>query len=361
MKVTDVAILPIDDTMPPAAKWVRARAPKLIASVIDDTDALSTVTSIEELRSEHIQALSGGVDAATYLVNKPDEQVIIKLSTSGVDAEAEALEAWRKRHVRVPKMIKTGIVPITKHTKHPIKYLVQQALLDRDGRLIETAVAYLTRAPKNARRIGRALGQELTKLHSAVSHRRFGEFKDAVGSRSAYGSWNAYIAEAFSRQFSYLKKLGINPEDMNRVVALMRAHSFVKKGRYLHGDFSIRNVAVKSHDPLKISIFDPNPVIGDPSWDVSVLVNNYEFAKRRLKYDDSQQDLYTLYQQVWVGFKQGYKRKIDEVGLLTAQLVQGIYQAQHAESIDDAIGFQVRQEFLHDTVRKLAAMTPPNR
>lgn len=354
MKVSEIDILSVDHPMPSAKKRMRQQAPKYIASVINDTKALPHIRSIDELRPEHIQPLAGGVDAATYLINHPHEQVIIKIGVGGVAAEAEAIEAWRKRHVRVPRMIATGVVPITKGKKQQFYYLVQQALIDASGRIIETCADYLVYAPKQARKVGRALGSELNKLHSAVSDRFFGEFKDTERSKANYKTWNGYVFDAIKKERSFLNDIvGLSDEVVDGVLRTIKQHAFIKKGRYLHGDFSIRNVAVKSRDPLKVSIFDPNPIIGDPSWDVSFLINNYEYEKRRLAYDDSQYDLYVRYQQLWIGFKQGYDRKIDETSLQVAQFIQAIYQAQYTQSINNTVGFRVRKEFLTELAEKL--------
>lgn len=354
MKVSDIATLPTDETTPAPKRRMRRQAPKYIASVINDSKVLDSVKSIDELRPEHLQPLSGGVDAATYLVNLPKEQVIIKLGTEGVAAETEAIEAWRNRHVRVPKILKKGIVPATKGAKQQLYYLVQKAMLDTSGRLIETAADYLVYAPDKSRQVGRALGVELNKIHGSVSDRSFGEFKDSSGSRSSYKTWNGYIIDAIKKQASYLKDLGVTDEALANVLTNISEHHYVKKGRYLHGDFSIRNTAVKSHDPLKVVLFDPNPLIGDPMWDVSFFANNAEYAKRRLNYDDSQKDLSVRDQQLWVGFKQGYTRRINEISLKSAQLIQAVYQAQYTQTINDKIGFRVRKEFILDLVKTLS-------
>jgi len=354
MKAADIDTLPVDDAMEPAKRRMRKQAPKLIASVINDTIALKRVRSIDELRPEHLRPLGGGVDAATYLLNHPEEKVIIKLGIGGVRAESEALQAWQKHHVRVPKMIATGIVPSTKGNKHPIHYLIQRALVDPTGRLFETADAYLVYAPKKARQLGRALGVELNKIHSSLTDRFFGEFEDSEGSQASYKTWNGYMYDAVKKQRKFLiDKVGVDEETIAKVLEAINAHSYVKKGRYLHGDYGIRNVAVKSHDPLKLSVFDPNPLIGDPSWDVSFLINNYEFEKRRLEYDDSQHDLYVRNQQLWTGFKQTYKRRINEQSLRTAQLIQAIYQAQYTITIKDKIGLRVRKEFIKELCKEI--------
>lgn len=354
MKISEISKLPVDRSTPPAKRRMRLQAPKYIASVINDTKALYPLKSIDELRPEHLQPLSGGRDAVTYLVNIPKRQVIIKIGVDGVAAETEAIEAWKRRHVRVPKVLQKGMVPVTRHDAQPLYYLVQHAMLDSSGRIIETCAAYLVYTPQKARQIGRALGVELNKMHSCVSNRFFGEFKDSGGSGSSYKTWNGYVVDAINKQRNYLTNLGVDNEDIQNAIETIKRHHYVKKGRYLHGDFSIRNVAVKSRRPLKISVFDPNPLIGDPSWDVAFLINNYEYAKRRLAYDEGQRDLYNRDKQLWTGFKQGYWRRINRTSLKSAQLIQAIYQAQYTERIKDAIGFKVRREFIFELISELS-------
>lgn len=354
MKVAEIDTLAVDDTMPLQKRRMRLQAPRYLQSVINDTKILTSVRSLEALRPEHIKPLSGGVDAATYLLNHPEEQVIIKFGLEGVKAEAEAIGVWQAHHVRVPKIIGTGIVPITKGKKQQLYYLVQRALVDETGRLIETADAYLVYAPKKARKVGIALGKELHNIHSSVSDRFFGEFSDRPGSKSNYKSWNGYVVDAIKKERAYLTDVvGIADDTLRQVIEVFQIHQFIKIGRYLHGDFSIRNVGIKSRSPLKVSIFDPNPLIGDPSWDVSFLINNYEFEKRRLAYDESQRDLYIRHQQLWIGFKQGYTRRINLLSLYSAQLVQATYQAQYTDTIKDTIGSQVRREFIQDLCQKI--------
>lgn len=353
MKSTEIETLPAKQNAPRGVQKIRLQAPKLLASVINQTRSLRNISSIVDLRPEHVQAIGGGVDAATYFINHPDEKVVIKLSYDGLEAEAEAINAWRARHVRGPNVIAVGTVPVTKSDKQPVKYLAQQAMLGPNGRLIETCAAYLTREPKNARRVGKALGHELDKLHSCVSNRTFGDFKDAGLKKAPYKDWNGYVIDIFKKEAGYLQLLGLKESDIKHMIAVVSRHRFVRRGRYLHGDFSIRNVAVKSYDPLRLSIFDPNPLVGDPSWDVAILANNREFHARRLAYDDSQADIYRMYQQLWTGFMQGYRRKVNERSLLTAQFVQAIYQAQYTQSKSANLDFRVRKEFIHDTCQRL--------
>lgn len=361
MKLAEIAEMPVDTDMSADTKRVRRNAPKYIRSVIEDSRAVPDINSIDELRQEQVDRLGGGVDAATYLLTTPQVKVIIKLSYSGIEAEVEALQAWRKRHVRVPAVISSGIVPITKGDQRPVKYMVQEALLDRHGRLVETCASYLVHSPKQAREIGRLLGAELNKLHRAVATRSFGDYADAAGNTAAYASWNAYLLDYLQVHVDYLGELKIDDEKIEAVKHFIAVHKFVSRGRYLHGDFSIRNAAVKPYGRMRVSLFDPNPLIGDPSWDIAVLFNNYEFHKRRCEYDDSHRELYVRDQQLLIGFKQGYRRQINQGSLLVAQLIQAILQARYVEDSerkDDPLDLRVRQEFVYRLVETLSKQEP---
>lgn len=332
-------------------------ADKHIRAVLDKASVLPGVESIEDLRPEQLSILAGGVDAATYLVSSAEGQVIIKINDHGIEAEAEAINAWRKRHARVPEVLASGTVPGTvRHKK--VKYLIEKALVTRYGRVVETAANYLVYKPDKARAVGRLLGVELTKMHRAVADRSFGEFADAPGNTAPYQSWNAYMLGYLNVHRRYLRGLGIGEDLLEQLAEAIKRCRFVSQGRYLHGDFSIRNAAIKSFEPLKVSVFDPNPIVGDPTWDIAVLFNNYEFQKRRLEYDDGQKDLYVRDQQLLIGFKQGYQRKIYEENLLVAQLFQAILQAQYtADKVKqkklDKVDLQVREAFIKDTVRRI--------
>lgn len=335
-----------------------ARERRYIASVLDKTDTLPGIESIKNLRPEQLNILAGGVDAATFLVSSKEGQVIIKLSDHDIEAEAEALLAWRQKHARVPELLAYGYVPASKG-KTDLKYLIEKALVTPYGRLVETCANYLVYKPESSRVVGRLLGIELTKMHRAIAPRSFGAYRDSSGNTAAYQSWNAYMLGYLKMHADYLRKLGCSDGQIQRLQQFIQGCTFVSRGRYLHGDFSIRNAAIKSFNPLKVSVFDPNPLVGDPSWDIAVLFNNYEFQKRRLEHDDKQKDLHDRDKQLLTGFKQGYGRKIDPDNLRVAQLFQAVLQAQYtADKVSqkklDKIDLKVREDFIVELVRQMA-------
>ncbi len=359
MKHKDLPKLSVEPHLSKDAATLRKKAPDLIASVIEKTHALPQIDSIEDLRSEQVSVLGGGVNAAVYLVRSSNKQVIIKLHYDGLEAEAEALKAWKARHVRVPSVLDSGIVLKTKNSKRPIKYLIQSAMLDKHGRIVETCASYLVDKPDKARAIGRLLGKELNKLHSAIANRSFGEFSDSPGNTAAYASWNAYMLGYLDAQTEYLKSIGVSEKQLAGVQKYIEDCKFIKTGRYLHGDFSIRNAAIKSHEPLAVALFDPNPLIGDPTWDVAVLFNNYEYQKRRMEYDDRHRELYIRDQQLLAGFKQGYDRTIRKKRLKVAQLMQAALQAKYKSdkvraNKSEPLELRVRNEFLSDIIGEIS-------
>ncbi|HET6622652.1 MAG TPA: hypothetical protein VFG56_01830, partial [Candidatus Saccharimonadales bacterium] len=71
MKAKEIDRLPIKPDIPPSSRKIRRFAPKYLESIIASR-VMPGVKSIDELRPEHIEALSGGNDAAIYLVNSPE-------------------------------------------------------------------------------------------------------------------------------------------------------------------------------------------------------------------------------------------------------------------------------------------------
>lgn len=330
-----------------------------ISYILKKARILSDFDTVQDLRPEQMTVLGGGNNAAVYLIRSPEKQIIIKLDDQGVEAETEAIEQWRKRGARVPDVLAAGKFPESLVKRKNLKYIIQKALLTKHGILAETCANYLAHSPDNARTIGRLMGAELTKIHRAVSDRSFGDYGDVSANTAAFKTWNAYLLSYLEHQKKYLKKLGVRDEDVIAVADYIKNCKFVSHGRYLHGDFSIRNAAIKSFEPLKISLFDPNPLIGDPTWDIAVPYNNYEFAKHRYEIDERGKDIYDRDKQLLIGFKQGYARRIKMDALLPARLIQAVLQAQATEDKVarrkmDKEDFQARKDVIHNLVEYMA-------
>jgi aminoglycoside phosphotransferase (APT) family kinase protein len=135
-------------------------------------------------------------------------------------------------------------------------------------------------------------------------------------------------------QEPYLRRIGVPEDQLEKNHQYIKDYHFSPRGRYIHGDFSARNSAVISQEPLKLAIFDPNALIGDPSWDIAVMANNRAYQKCRLESDDKQCDLYQRDTQLLIGLRQGYGRRIDEGSLAISQLAQAAFHASNKDKPD---------------------------
>jgi fructosamine-3-kinase len=326
--------------------------------VLRESGAFPDLPRPDQLAPEQVVELGGGVDATTYLVRCPRRDVVVKLKSNGLEAEARALRAWRPYTAHVPEVLGLGTVPSP--GERPTKYLILAALKNDEGRLVETADQYLDRSPASARELGRAVGTELDRLHQAVDETGFGNFADSPGSERTYHSWSSYLEDFFGMHAGLVQQLGIGEDRMQATLAFIRACPFVAGGRFLHGDVSIRNVGILHDRPITVGLFDPNPLSGDPSWDIAPMMNNVAYNELRQHREGVPSDVLVRDRELLDGFWETYPGGVAEESLLTAQLVQAVLQAEHrqdrlrqrqAETVD----VDVTREFIRAAVDRVAA------
>ncbi len=325
--------------------------------LVEESGEFPDLPTLDELQPDQVDSLGGGVDAATYLIKRPDGDVVVKLNSEGLDAEARALGAWQPYTKRVPEVLGLGTVPSSGDP--PIKYLILAALKNDDGDVVETADAFLERSQESARELGRAVGAELHRLHQAVDRTGFGNFGDSPGSKRTYDSWSGYLEDFFVSYADFVQELGIDDDQIEGVRGFMRACPFVSEGRFLHGDVTIRNVGVYSYRPITVGLFDPNPLSGDPSWDIAPMMNNVALNELRDRRESEPPAALTRDRQLLDGFWESYPDTVAEESLLTAQLVQALLQAEHRQdrlhrNETDTVDVEVAREFINSLVNRMA-------
>jgi aminoglycoside phosphotransferase (APT) family kinase protein len=326
--------------------------------VLQDSGEFPDLPGLDQLSPEQVVELGGGVDAATYLVRCPRRDVVVKLDSSGLEAEARALGAWKPYTPRVPEVLGLGTVPSV--GERSIKYLLLAALKNDEGRLLETADEYLDRSPASARELGRALGAELYRMHQAVDEIGFGNFADSPGSERTYRSWSGYLADFLALHADFVQELGIGEDRIEATLAFIRACSFVAEGRFLHGDVSVRNVGIFDYQPITVGLFDPNPLSGDPSWDLAPMMNNVAYNELRQRREGGPSKLLVRDRELLNGFWESYPSGVAQESLLTAQLVQAVLQAEHRQDRlrhdqADTVDVEVAYEFIRAAVDRAAA------
>jgi aminoglycoside phosphotransferase (APT) family kinase protein len=258
----------------------------------------------------------------------------------------------------VPEVLGIGTVPSSEEPA--IKYLLLAAMKNDKGEVVETAKDYLEQSPASARELGRAVGVELHRMHQAVDDTGFGNFADSPGSERTYRSWSAYLEDFFVLHADFVQQLGIDDDRIRAARAFIQSRSFVAEARFLHGDVTIRNVGVYSDRPITVGLFDPNPLSGDPSWDIAPMMNNAAFNELRHRREGVPPDALTRDRELLAGFWESYPRDVAEGSLATAQLVQAILQAEHRQdrlnrSETDTVEVEVTHEFIRSMLDRAAA------
>ena len=326
--------------------------------VLQDSGAFPDLPGLDQLPAEQVVELGGGVDAATYLVRCPRRDVVVKLKSNGLEAEARALRAWKPYTARVPEVLGLGTVPSV--GERSIKYLILTALKNDEGRIVQTAAEYLDRSPASARELGRALGAELHRLHQAVDKAGFGNFADSPGSERTYDSWSGYLEDFYLLHAALVQQLGVGEDRVQATLAFIRACPFVAEGRFLHGDVSVRNVAIFGYQPITVGLFDPNPLSGDPSWDIAPMMNNVAYNELRQRRKGVPSEVLVRDRELLDGFWESYPDRVAQESLLTAQLVQAVLQAEHRQERlrhgqVDTVEVDVTREFIRAAVDRVAA------
>jgi fructosamine-3-kinase len=326
--------------------------------LLEESGEFPDLPDLDQMEPDQIDSMGGGVDAATYLVKRPDGDIVVKLNSEGLESEARALRSWKPYSERVPEVLGLGTVPSSGDP--PIKYLLLAALKNDGGDVIETADKFLERSQQSARELGRALGTELHRLHQAVDANGFGNFGDSPGSERTYQSWSAYLEDFFVIYADFVQQVGIDDDQIESVRGFMQACPFVPEGRFLHGDVTIRNVGVYSYRPITVGLFDPNPLSGDPSWDIAPMMNNVAFNELRGRRESEPPAALTRDRELLAGFWESYPDKVAEESLMTAQLIQALLQAEHRQDRlqrkeTDSVDVEVTHEFISSLVNRMAA------
>jgi fructosamine-3-kinase len=351
---------PVSERATAGAKSDRDQDPRQdprLRWLVNESGEFDDLPPLASLEPDQVFPLGGGVDATTYVVKCPDRDVVVKFNTEGLQAEAEALRAWRPYTSRVPEVLGIGSVPDS--DEPDMRYLIVRALKNDDGDIVETALDYLERSPDTAREIGRAVGAELGLMHQAVAGTRFGNFADTAGAERSYDSWGGYLTDFFEVYAHFVAGMGVGEGRIRQVRSFLRSCAAVDEARFLHGDVTIRNVGVYSYRPISVGLFDPNPLCGDPSWDVAPMMNNAAFNELRYRTEGVEPEALQRDRELLAGFREIYPNELAAEALLAAQLMQAVLQAEHrkAELEDgktDPLDAEVTEQFIRTAVDRMA-------
>lgn len=313
----------------------RYRAPEYLRTLIEQLEGIEGLNSLRELSVGDIKPLLGGKMSMVYGVRVDGRWVVVKFRSRGGQAEAEALGAWTQVGARVVTPIKHGMVAKAKGFRKRVNYLVMEAAVDCNNDIAPTTQDYLRDHPDEAQEVSRPLGEALAEMHRAEVETDFGEISDMRNGDSKDPppqDWASYLVGYIEVHTEDLLRLGFDRPKIESLKKRVGQLSFPRMGVLLHADFSARNSAVISCDPYQIKVFDPNPIIGHPSWDLAILKNNVDFSKRRSEWCPDRQDFHIkrhVEEGTLKGILQGYREaggdSSSDEAIAAAQLMQCLY------------------------------------
>jgi fructosamine-3-kinase len=270
MRLSDIPKPRIGRADAEPVKQLKRDAPKHIRALMERSIVFAEL-DLKDLKPNDVRLLGGGVNAVTYLIRRQNDYVVVKFDLYTMKAEAEALEAWWHQGAKVVQVKSTGTSPLSKESKGTrVRYIILEGVLGSANRPAEPAIDYVKKYLAETEKVGRFMGRQLALMHRATSRRTFGEFADMTDLKP-YRTWNAFLMSYVKYHTKNLKSLGYSDARIKQLKRLIRATSFSRTGRYLHGDFSLRNAVIESRDPLKVRIIDPNPMVGNVLWDLAIV------------------------------------------------------------------------------------------
>lgn len=222
--------------------------------------------------------ISTGLSSVVIDANTVEGRRIIKLRNFGAQSENLCFDQWRKQGVPVPRVYFAGHF----NEKQALSYLIMDPVIDSVGGLAKLGYE-VDNKYRNA--IEQFLGVQLAKMHQAKAD-HFGGLVDDENSTVSTTTWNDYVDYLLGKsERDLLEICGIKPkqfEFIRQLVNLTYTHSAV----FAHGDFGIYSVLVKNIAPVDGVIFDPDPVLGDPYYDIANhLVSKSAWSGKAIGYD----------------------------------------------------------------------------
>ena len=260
---------------------LRQQAPDNLISLIEE-GKLENISHIEDLMPGQVSILAGGEMSACYFIENNAVPLVVKFRHTSVEAEAETLQKWHEAGARVPEVKEYGIVPRTATAGNPTKYLILEAIVDEEGRPAPVAYKYLVKHPEALGAIGDLIGKELAVMHQVKGGQKFGGFSDTWGARRQFEKFSSYVADKLNYYSAFFNEMGFSEKDLQNLIAKVNMIDFPTESSYVHSDMGMHNVLVESSDPLSIRIFDPNPLLCDPYWDIAREKNRVDISKIEL-------------------------------------------------------------------------------
>ncbi len=314
---------------------LRKNAPSYFVSLIEE-GLLENISSLRDIPSKSMVPM-GRLDGACYFYENNGRPEVVKFGNFPAYAESQALTAFGKLGVDVPRVKGAGVVPSTVGDEQPVKYIVLEGITTKKGDPAPTGDEYIATHPDQTQALAIKMADELIKVHSVPCDMPFGGFADKPDRNAE--SVAEYFTDEIDDTRDIIESLGLTTEQITAIKDTIKTIEFPQKGVIVFGDFAPFNVLIQSEDPLTIKSIDPIPRVMDPYWDIARLVNTYELIEALAREDFANQkfaqahELERLYKDAFLErYVSTTGQQIDPKRLLANQIICSLGQTQRHET-----------------------------
>ncbi len=354
MEISEIPSHIISSDLHPEVVLLRKAAPNCFVSLIESCK-LGNVESIRDIPTSYVSVLQGGARSACFLLHSDNRPVVIKLRNEDTEDEAVFLEEWAKVGASTPSVISHGKISATVDIPTPVNYIVIEVIKQADGQLSKSGKDFLINFPERISELGREMGKVLATMHKTQSNiATFTTEMDENGRRIKFNNWRDFLLYQINTRAETLSET-----QMKSFFAGIENVNFPKKPSLVHNDFGLHNILVPDYDLKKMTVIDPNPLFGDPYWDIATQANYLEVKRFKSEINSNNNEYFNDYQleeKQFTGLIEGYQQKgvfINKKRLILNQIAQMYCQLNTRERIakdDEYFAMQKAVGFLAESI-----------
>ncbi|MCL5091476.1 MAG: aminoglycoside phosphotransferase family protein [Patescibacteria group bacterium] len=346
----------IDGKTRPDVAELRRNSPDYFASLVEplhEAGVFQDIEGIDDITDTNVRALGGGESSACYWV-EDRENVVVKFRRKDIEAEAQWLKAAREKGVDVPEVKAYGVVPSEIGKTKPVKYIALEGVTDETGQRARTFWQRRVE-PGGLAKIAGEMGRELAKIHTVEIDKPYGASVYNWEDSRPVRTWNEWLNNTLGG--TSFEKMGFTREERERLARAIVGLDIPDKRVLIHGDFGLHNALIISTDPPRVKIFDPNPMVADPYYDLAYQYNRMEIKREKLKSEPENE----IYRNRWRGEQEYFNNMIDAYSKATDSSLP-----KTADEITDPrlIANQILRYFeslRYDSTAPLSNMPPADR
>jgi aminoglycoside phosphotransferase (APT) family kinase protein len=333
---------------PPRRELMVDAAPDLLR--LAEAGMLDTVRSPHDLTKYALPLARRA--SALYMIKDMARPLVVKFQNQGdLEGEARALQTWRElAGVACPEVYRTGVVPYTHDSVHPMRYIIMEGITDGSGNPAPHAQKFMDENPDMVEAIAESMGTMLAKMHSVVSDKP--------------SDTREFYFGAMQRERPYFLSFGVTESQVQRLLSEIQQAPFPQFGSLIHCDYAAYNVLLDKGDPAKLRPIDPQPAYGEPYHDVVYFLNGVERTEAGVLEDPDNTALLRssrterkFVDAVMNAYQSTAAVTFDERRLLLVQIIKETRLTHFDENVrgfpDEVLAIDLRKRLLRERISRL--------